>query len=312
MDKKITYVLPIKGEIDIFRSFNILIRSIEKYFHLDDIFEFIIIYNNDDYEKICKYIEEINSNLKINLIDETSIIRDYDSFYRLNGWKRQQILKLEISKIVKTDIYMTLDSDVFMIRKCSLQDFYKDGKIIYNITSVDCHREWWVDSCKILNCDFETNQSLFSFGVTPGILVKNVVLELLDYLHINCYSIFLMNETKEWTEYTLYWIFAVMKNYNNVYINKNPKNTIHIKYKTVDNVKDTIQKLERLYKAKKYPHKRIWQVGMIMKVRLGVLRNKKPTEYKLASDYLNFLSKRTSLPENERYHFKFSLDNSLK
>jgi hypothetical protein len=46
---------------------------------------------------------------------------------------------------------------------------------------------------------------------------------------------------------------------------------------------------------------------MIMKVRLGVLKNKKPQEYKLAKKYLNFLSARTKLSENERYNstFKF-------
>jgi hypothetical protein len=90
-----------------------------------------------------------------------------------------------------------------------------------------------------------------------------------------------------------------------VYIDKNPKDTIPIRYKTVDDVKDTIQKLERLYKAKKYPHKRIWQVGMIMKVRLEVLKDKKPKEYKLAKKYFNFLSARTKLPEAERYKSTF-------
>ena len=52
-----------------------------------------------------------------------------------------------------------------------------------------------------------------------------------------------------------------------VYIDKNPNDTIPIKYTTVKDVEETIKKLERLYKTKKYPHKRIWQVGMIMKVR---------------------------------------------
>ena len=51
-----------------------------------------------------------------------------------------------------------------------------------------------------------------------------------------------------------------------VYIDKNPKDTIHIKYTTVEDVKNTIDKLEKLYKSKK---KRIWQVGMIMNVRLN-------------------------------------------
>ena len=62
-----------------------------------------------------------------------------------------------------------------------------------------------------------------------------------------------------------------------VYIDKNPKDTIHIKYTTVEDVKNTINKLEKLYKNKMYTHKRIWQVGMIMYVRLKVLKNKKPS-----------------------------------
>jgi hypothetical protein len=90
-----------------------------------------------------------------------------------------------------------------------------------------------------------------------------------------------------------------------VYIDKNPKDTIPIRYKTVDDVKETIEKLEKLYKDKKYPHKRIWQVGMIMKVRLEVLKDKKPREYALANRYFKFLSARTKLSEEERYKSTF-------
>lgn len=92
-----------------------------------------------------------------------------------------------------------------------------------------------------------------------------------------------------------------------VYIDKNPKDTIHIKYTTMDDVKNTITKLERLYKSKKYSHKRIWQVGMIMKVRLNVLKNKKPEEYKLSERYFKFLGERTKLNNNERYNFNFKI-----
>lgn len=90
-----------------------------------------------------------------------------------------------------------------------------------------------------------------------------------------------------------------------VYIDKNPKDTINIKYKTLEDVKNTIDKLEKLYKSKKYTHKRIWQVGMIMKVRLEVLKNKKPKEYALANKYFKFLGKRTKLDEKNRYKFSF-------
>lgn len=86
-----------------------------------------------------------------------------------------------------------------------------------------------------------------------------------------------------------------------VYIDKNPKDTIHIKYTTLQDVKNTIDKLEKLYKSKKYTHKRIWQVAMIMKVRLNVLKNKKLDHYTLSKKYLNFLSERTKLDKITRY-----------
>jgi hypothetical protein len=93
-----------------------------------------------------------------------------------------------------------------------------------------------------------------------------------------------------------------------VYIDKNPRDTIHIKYTTLKDVKNTIDKLEKLYKNKKYTHKRIWQVGMIMYVRLKVLRNKKPKEYALANKYFIFLGKRTKLRGKLRYKLSFTDD----
>ena len=88
-----------------------------------------------------------------------------------------------------------------------------------------------------------------------------------------------------------------------VYIDKNPNDTIPIKYSTVDDVKKTIKKLERLFKNKQYTHKRIWQVGMILMVRLKAMLKHKHTKYKnakyvkerynLANKYFKFLGERT-------------------
>jgi len=103
-----------------------------------------------------------------------------------------------------------------------------------------------------------------------------------------------------------------------VYIDKNPKDTINIKYTTIDDVKNTIKKLEKLYKTKRYPHKRIWQVGMIMKVRLEAIKRHKTKKYKnakninqryqLANRYFKFLGKRTkkkSFKERKNINFTF-------
>ena len=97
-----------------------------------------------------------------------------------------------------------------------------------------------------------------------------------------------------------------------VYIDKNPKDTIHIKYTTVVDVKNTIKKLEMLYKTKQYSHKRIWQVGMIMKVRLDAIKKhnnkvKNITQrYNLANRYFKFLGNRTKKKTfKERKKMKF-------
>jgi len=100
-----------------------------------------------------------------------------------------------------------------------------------------------------------------------------------------------------------------------VYINKNPSDTIPIKYTTVEDVENTINKLEKLYKADKYPHKRIWQVGMILKVRLEAMNKYKKTKYKKAKDvykryalakkYFQFLQRRTREDEKTRKKMVF-------
>ena len=92
-----------------------------------------------------------------------------------------------------------------------------------------------------------------------------------------------------------------------VYINKNPSNTISIKYKTVCDVKETIQKLETLYKKGKYTHKRIFQVSMILYVRLRALKDKKRTHYKIAKEYFEFLKKRTKSKKRKSMKFDISL-----
>ena len=101
-----------------------------------------------------------------------------------------------------------------------------------------------------------------------------------------------------------------------VYIDKDPSDTIHIKYSTKQDVQDTINKREQLYKSNKYPHKRIWQVGMIMKVRLEAMYKHKDryknakniySRYKLAEKYFKFLGKRTDENEKDRKKMSFNI-----
>ena len=94
-----------------------------------------------------------------------------------------------------------------------------------------------------------------------------------------------------------------------VYKDKNPKDTIPIKYSTLTETKNTIKNLEKLYKQDKYSHKRISQVAMILKVRLRVIKEKNPKidkgRFHLAEKYTNFLKERTKSKDRKKLKFKF-------
>ncbi len=88
------------------------------------------------------------------------------------------------------------------------------------------------------------------------------------------------------------------KNYD-LYSDANPKDTIRIKYTTIKDVKDTINKLEKLYKSNKYKHNRISQVANVMTQRLRVI-NKNDSRYKLSNKYFDFLKNRTKEKDDKK------------
>ena len=95
-----------------------------------------------------------------------------------------------------------------------------------------------------------------------------------------------------------------------VYIDRDVTDTIPIKYSTIKDVKNTINKLEKLFKHDKYPHKRISQVAMILKVRLDAMLKHHKTRYPnakfvaersaLATRYFEFLKSRTKIKGHEK------------
>ena len=107
-----------------------------------------------------------------------------------------------------------------------------------------------------------------------------------------------------------------------IYSNPKPKDTVRIKYTTVNDVKFTINKLESLYKRKLRPHARISKIANVLEQRLRVLKQSKsktlknkgsniandkaPNDlakrHKLAKRYFEFLKKRTGVrgEENRR------------
>lgn len=92
------------------------------------------------------------------------------------------------------------------------------------------------------------------------------------------------------------------KNYD-LYSDANPKDTIRIKYSNKQEVKQTINKLENIYKKGKKPHQRISQIANVMTQRTKVIKDKNPKidkgRHQLSKDYYDFLKKRTKLKDDK-------------
>ena len=100
------------------------------------------------------------------------------------------------------------------------------------------------------------------------------------------------------------------ENYD-LYSDRDPSDTIPIQYSTMDELKTTIKKLEKLYKSNQYSHARIVQVANVLKQRLRVIyqnTGKAKDRYDLATDYFTFLtSQRTPLDKMKRKSLNFSI-----
>lgn len=171
-------------------------------------------------EHISTYNEVFQN--KIQFINE-------DDVYVKNttdNWLYQQILKLEIAKRIKTKYYLVLDIDMYLIKNLNYHDMFFDGKIIYpherfphNNPPGYTNRQWWNDSAKLLDYPVELLYNKTNLmGVTPQLLVTDIVNDLLVYLNQqygdNYKEIMLRNR---FTEYALYWIFIIKNNMENLY-----------------------------------------------------------------------------------------------
>ena len=135
----------------------------------------------------------------------------------INGghtWGYQQILKLEISRFIYTDLYMILDTDIYMVKPMSLSDIVTtNGRLIMTTDPFKMHPEWFSMSKALITNDAIDPDGRGGFlpderviQVTPQIMVTKAVSTLVSFLKIR-HGIYYQRTMLEkgFTEYTLYW-----------------------------------------------------------------------------------------------------------
>ncbi len=120
MNQQYTLVLPIKiiahKQDNLKRFIQIQLRSLNKFLDPSSLREFVIICKENEENIIQQELVKNPSPFPIRLITENTLIKK-EVIKKISGWYLQQLIKIGVSKIVKTELYLVLDADCFLTKK---------------------------------------------------------------------------------------------------------------------------------------------------------------------------------------------------
>ena len=161
-------------------------------------------------KKECQNIDFI----KINILAEEDFFPEFTKFSYW-GYRKQMLIKLGAVRLVETEFFLTLDSDIICLKKITPEELIVDGKALLNYENKKEHPDWWKASAEILS--FPLSEDSSGMGVTPAILsstiCKYIIEEIENKFQKNWISVLInIKNNLFWTEYSLYFLCAQKKN----------------------------------------------------------------------------------------------------
>jgi len=201
---------PTKNHDNIKRFFEISWKTHEKNLIKEDIDCIYFIVQKDEkhyFESLLyKYIKDVKTKI---ITDDILISPKYN----FTSHRKQMLLKLLISKYIKTDLYLILDDDIISIKSFGYNDIFINNKIKYNAEKdIYSQPHVWEASRNLLKLNKKTNISKLknTLSITPEIFITSVVNNMCKYLlikHKTTQNLFQEMTKVSWTEYTLYWLY---------------------------------------------------------------------------------------------------------
>jgi len=173
------------------------------------------------------------TDARYTLVRESEIVPEFRSFQKLNGWFKQQAIKIAIARLIKTKFYLTLDADLVCWKMLRHSDLVRHNRAGCYIQPSDLHPEWYKSSERVLRLP----RSGACHGVTPAVLSRKCMLMMQKHLShlaehnllvtewLDCHRslspqasrstkatdsrpwvVYLLMNTP-WTEYSLYYTF---------------------------------------------------------------------------------------------------------
>ena len=211
----------------------LMLKSFVKGFDPDAVEQFLIVCPDRDQEAIRELVEQEASESGITVAGESEFFAacglNASRLTSLSGWRKQQIIKLEFSKICATDFYLTLDSDIVQFRAAGLRDLFPDGERSFAgvETAADYDRlyraqfsaleqqakaRYYDASGSLLGYQRPSERAGIFFSETPVVLHRSCVTDMLAHLESRHGQsvVEILAETDDWTEYSLYFLFLEM------------------------------------------------------------------------------------------------------
>jgi len=219
-----------------------MLRSFFKGFDVEGLETFVVVCPDKECAAIRQIVEEAVRDNRITVVDESSFFRrcglDGTVLASLGGWQVQQIIKLCFARICKTESYLTIDSDIVLIRAAGLGDLFPNGgkalagvetagdyqrlyKEDFSAAEVAAKTRYYQASQQILGYGRPASRAGIFFSETPVLLHKSSALEMLNHLERRHSEGFVsvLSKHQDWTEYSLYFQYLEMsgqldKSYN--------------------------------------------------------------------------------------------------
>jgi len=214
-EKKITFVLVVKGPRDWSNAQYVLLRSLARRFEITGLHELLVIAPGADLQAMRRYFYGDPSleplHFLARFMDEQRVCNGWNCA-GAGGYNLQMLLKLLAAFQVKTPAYCTLDADVYLARNCGYAGLCPGGLLLWQRENKEYHAAWWKEAGRILNHPGTENPV---FGVTPALLHTQITRQLVMCLNAayNNDLGHVLDMGRGATEYTLYWTY-VLKYHN--------------------------------------------------------------------------------------------------
>ena len=233
----IDFLIPIATGRDIYFFFSITMPSFQ-FFDINNLNIIHIIISKNDYDLFNLRLNECKEIIDNQYINKIQI--HYDEDFNIDTEKsyyKQMLFKLLSSNFIKTEYYITFDSDMFFTKEAYIDNFInlKNKKCYYGKTKFIS--PWILRAMKFIkyyNIYYSTNQTPFVFKTD---LVKKMIKD------IDCKDLIL---EKGCSEYSIYQVYLTKNNLFDEHYEER-------KFYQV-NLKHPLQKLqnEQLFKICKY------------------------------------------------------------